>query len=269
LGDPGITLIDHSGRIGGCSMARAEETPGGAIGVVTTRLPGQLAVDWTVNSGCPADERMEFWGPTDAPIGLANYVVQLSRRQLPGQQCNDLVSVRRVELGFTVFVQPSDILPLVVDESATGVSVSHKMSVAAGVEFDLSISASQSEYSDGDAIEVSSSLVAGSDVMVSCLSGPIISLDQLDGPLAFEPGPFIRSCPGSRDLSSGGELTNGFLPAVRNDSEPNPLDPYVRDGKLYLPPGTYRFVSRSSLSVGAKPNENPVRLEASIVIQVR
>lgn len=51
LGDPGITLIDHSGRIGGCSIAQATFIPDKPIEVTTTRLPLQLAATWTVNAG--------------------------------------------------------------------------------------------------------------------------------------------------------------------------------------------------------------------------
>lgn len=139
---------------------------------------------------------------------------------------------------------------------------------AAGAAFDLSISADRPEYSEGEAIDVSSALRSESDVTVRCLSAPTISLKQLDGDLYFVPGPFVRSCRAAQDLHAGDEFVTGFLPAVRADFDPNPLDPYIRDGKLYLPPGTYRFVATSSLAVGDPGNGNAVRLKASIVIRV-
>jgi hypothetical protein len=105
-------------------------------------------------------------------------------------------------------------------------------------------------------------------VTVTCLSGPIISLEQLDGPITFEPGPFILLCPGSRDLRSGESIAHGFSPTAWGSAEPNPLDPYVRDGKLYLPAGTYRFHAGSSFTVGEIGGEQ-FRLEASIVVTVR
>jgi len=139
----------------------------------------------------------------------------------------------------------------------------------AGAAFDLSISADRVEYQAGDAIDVSSSLRSETDVTVSCLWQPLISLEQLDGDLEFSPGPFILMCPGAKELEGGQIFTTGFLPAVWGVAAPNPLDPYVRDGKLYLPPGTYRFTAGSSLNVGDIGSENRVRLEASIVIHVR
>jgi hypothetical protein len=58
------------------------------------------------------------------------------------------------------------------------------------------------------------------------------------------------------------------LPAVWGLTDPNPLDPYIRDGELYLPPGTYRFHASSSFSVGEIGGEQ-VRLDASIIVTVR
>ena len=109
LGDSGITLVDHSGRIDGCSMARPDVITDAPIEVSTTQVPGQLAVDWTINTGCPDDEEMEFRGPLKQPIGLADYVLQVARRSLPGETCNDLVAVRRVQLSLTEPMRPSEI----------------------------------------------------------------------------------------------------------------------------------------------------------------
>ncbi len=49
---------------------------------------------------------------------------------------------------------------------------------------------------------------------------------------------------------------------------PHPLESYIRDGQLYLPPGTYRFFTNASFGAHAilRPG---IRLEASIVGDVR
>ena len=132
------------------------------------------------------------------------------------------------------------------------------------MERDLLVRARR-EYASDEAIDVWSSLTSDNDVTVGCLSGPLISLQQLDGPLRFTPGPFDAMCPGPRELGSHEPLTNPFLPAVWGSSDPHPLEQYIRDGALYLPPGTYRFTAASSFEVGR--TRSP-QLEASIIITV-
>lgn len=93
-------------------------------------------------------------------------------------------------------------------------------------------------------------------------------MEQLDGPLAFYPGPFILVCPPPKQLREGEPLTSNFLPAVSALAEPHPLEPYIRDEKLYLPPGRYRFFATSSFGAGTRPDDERVELEASVVVTV-
>ena len=131
--------------------------------------------------------------------------------------------------------------------------------------FELATGATQREYASGEAIDVWSSFTSNNDVTVMCLSGPTISLEQLDGPLTFTPGPFVAMCPGPRELRSDEPVTHRFMPAVWALSEPHPLEPYMRDDELFLPPGTYRFTAASSFDLG----DTRRRLEASIIVTVR
>jgi hypothetical protein len=172
--------------------------------------------------------------------------------------------VARVDDALTPEIEPSP------SPTSSLTAVGTDRAEAGGALFVLTVTADRTEYVAGDSIDVSSVLRSEDDVTVNCLWQPIISLEQLDGDLRFSPGPFIMSCPGERDLQSGEEFANGFLPAVWGLLTPNPLDPYIRDGKLYLPPGTYRFSAHSSLNVGGLDQfgQHPVRLEAAVVIHV-
>jgi hypothetical protein len=134
LGDPGITLVDHSGRIAGCSMASADGIPAESI-EVSTSSPGNVTVDWTVNKGCPGDEQMVFGSLVENRIGSPAYVLQVGRRSLPGEICNDLGGVRRVLITFSEPV-PSYIEAFV---AVDGRSVSAVESEDGAQDFELEI----------------------------------------------------------------------------------------------------------------------------------
>jgi hypothetical protein len=254
-----MIVLDDTNLVGGCRMIR----PALIQSATVTNPEGDLSrlrVEWPSSTG------VEY-----VSVRLSRqsegYVVEVAshdRCQPAGYVCAGLYFVG-VELD------------LRTDVDASGVAINffahdgREMDIAAskdGVEFTLEIPADKTEYTQSEPIDVVAALTSDADVTVTCLSGPIISLEQLDGPITFEPGPFILLCPGSRDLRSGESIAHGFSPTAWGSAEPNPLDPYVRDGKLYLPAGTYRFHAGSSFTVGEIGGEQ-FRLEASIVVTVR
>jgi hypothetical protein len=146
-------------------------------------------------------------------------------------------------------------------------STSTSSTQVAGVGFTFSISASKSVYSVGEPIDVWSSRQADADVTVTCLVFSGVRLQQLDGPLNFSPGPAISICPGPRMLQIGVPVTGEFAD-VWNQTDPDPIAPYMHEGKLYLPPGRYRFTDRASFYPGDTLGGNFVELTASIDITV-
>lgn len=271
LGDPGITLVDHSGRIGACSMARADLIPEEPIEVTTTRLPGQLAVDWNVNTGCPGDERMEFWGPVEEPIGPADYVLQVAHRTLGGEVCNDLGTVRRVELGFTELVRPADIQAFVTRESVAEDTTSN----AAGVgSFDLLLAAPLGGVPANEPIDITASLTyKGSDPVT--LSGswrPDFSFVSLAGGPSLHTYGSILLCPDAEAQLSPGDSIVGQLehpqPQVSGDPNNAYYDEYAYDGQFRLPAGTYLIFTGVAFNVGSQCSGDRVALRTAIVIRV-
>jgi hypothetical protein len=257
-------------------MAQADLIPERPIEVSTTGLPGQLVVDWTVNTGCPADETIEFWGPTDQSLGLAGYVLQLARREIPGEQCSDLVAVRRVELGFTVMVRPSDILPFIVDESTAEARISQQASVVTNAgRFTLLLSGALDGYAANTPIDVAPRLTFEGEDKVTLSGGwrPDFTFDSLSGGPSFERYGSDLMCPDIEAQLAAGDSVTGTLPHPPSTAEGDPNYAYFNefspDGLFRLPEGTYLISAGVSFSVGGDCQGEAVRLWSAIVIHVR
>lgn len=266
---PGTDLRDHTAVVGSCEAETDRSVPTGDL-TVSGDGDGVLLVTWpVVLDNCTLmHSQLDLWGGPEP----GQYALEIRMRnpnrapfEPDGPLCDMATGVHTARLTLSQRINPAD-----VDANLTLASLdaTHSSSFAEMGDnwFEMSIGASKVEYSSGEAIDVWGSLMSDNDVTLMCLFGPIISMQQLDGPLTFTPGPFALMCPGPRELRSHEPFTNGFLPAVWALSDPHPLDPYIRDGELYLPPGTYRFTARSSFDFGETRNS---QLEASIVVTVR
>lgn len=268
---PRIAITDHAGLITGCVGETNRGVPTGDL-TISSDGAGSLLVTWpvTLDNCTPMDSVLELWRD---PHEVGRYVlaVRMSNPNAvpfdPGVSiCDAATGVHSAHLSLAQGVLPSDIDLFQTIESP-GSAVGRTWTEEPAY-FELFVNSNGGEISSEQVVDVSSSLVSNSDVTVRCFSGPLISVEQLDGPLSFQPGPFVDVCSGHRELHNGESLNNGFLPAAWALTDPNPLDPYVRDGKLYLPPGTYRFIARANFAVGEDFAEGGVQLEASVIVRV-
>ncbi len=267
---PETDLRDHTSLVVDCDAETDRGVPTGDL-TVSANGEGGLVITWPVvlDNCTPMRSQLEFWqGPDSGEYALE---IQMSNPNAapidPGGPivlCDAATGVHTARLTLTQSIDSAQVGAVLTIASPNLIHSSSTAEIG-GEWFELSTSATKSEYASDEAIDVWSSLTSDNDVTVVCLSGPLISLQQLDGSLSFTPGPFDASCPGPRELGSHEPLTNQFLPAVWGSSDPHPLEQYIRDGALYLPPGTYRFTAASSFEVGG--TRSP-QLEASIVITV-
>lgn len=267
-----IGLNDHSGLIVSCEAETDRGVPTGKL-AISVDGPGTLLVTWPVvlDNCTPMQSLLELWSDQRVEGHYVLAVRMSNPNAVPfdpgGPICDAATGVHTAHISLSQGVLPSDIDLFQTIESP-GSTVGSAWTEAPGIAFEFFVTANGSEVSSGEAIDASSSLRSNTDVTVMCSPLPVISLEQLDGPLAFYPEPIIDSCSGPRELHNGESLNNGFLPAAWGSSDPNPLDPYIRDGKLFLPPGTYRFVARVNFAVGEGHPEDGVQLEASIIVRV-
>ncbi len=264
--EPEITVRDWTGLVQACETEtdRSLPTPERPIW-----LEGSLDVMWAVAiDNCAAkDTTLELWpGREPGRYVLAARMTSSEPFVPGGPVCDVATGVHTARLTLSQRI-PVPFVEAFITQETGDATRSSDFQLLPNAAFELSIE-SKSTYSTGEPIDVTSSLVSQYDATVRCLSGPTIALGQLDGTLNFEPGPFVRGCPPDRELRAYEPLTTGFLPAVWALSEPNPLDPYIVDGQLFLPPGTYRF--SVSTSFGAFGILTPLTgLDASVIVTVR
>jgi hypothetical protein len=234
---------DHPPQIG---------NPGG-----DTRL---LQVEW---AGDPCGAAREF---TLSRTGTA-FALE-SRSTYTGEYCVQSRVIHTILLSVNAPIDSSNVI---FDWSGQP-NVGTDTAEAAGIAFELTLSADKREYSRDEAIEVWSSLRSESNATVTGLIGPMFGLEQLDGDLRFDPGPFLAICPPPTELAGGipRERTMEW-PSDWSADDPNApfYDNYLRDGVLLLPAGTYRFYAFSDLRIGDTCGGDRVELEASIVVTVR
>lgn len=267
----GYVLTDYTGIVADCAAAPE---------LVRTAVPTAvnpngdlrlLDVTWTGDACTPLVELQFRWSGThyrlndqeSAPADSAS--MPCIGPAIPrGVHLVLSQSLAADSIELTVYGQP---LLTPAPASATPTANAPVTGTDSSGDFTLTISSPRSVYSTGEAIDVSSSLVADADVTVSCLGFSGIGLHQTDGPLNFSPGPFILGCTGPRTLQVGVPVTDEFAD-VWALSDPDPIAPYMRQGKLYLPPGTYQFIDRASFYLGDPFGGNRVELTASIDIAV-
>jgi hypothetical protein len=274
LAGEAVSISDHSGRIGGCSMARSDLVPDGNVEVTTTGLPFQLAVDWKVNSACPGDFAMEFWGPVAMPAGPDIYALRIARTGLSGATCIGETEVRRVELAFTESVKPYEIQAFVADEFESVNSNSSKVSATtAEGTFTLSLGTPLSGFQANEAI-VLRAFLNYEGATSSVISGgyPELWLASLTGGPVLSPYAGDLMCPHSDlEFGNGDSIGSEFpLPRPPVLSDPNRAfyDQYVSDGLLRLPAGTYLFAVSSDFNTGKGCSGENVRLHTAIAVQV-
>lgn len=269
-----ITLIDHSGLVSVCSIVQADTAPDGPIDVGIARLPNRIRATWVLSVGCPADDRLEFWGLADGP-GLAEYVLQLSRERETQPEpaplsCGDVLDVRQVEVEFVDVIRPEDILAISVDRSLGDGTVSN---VASSGVFDLQLAASQA-WEPNEPIDVTSRLTYhGTDPVT--LSGwwrPDFAFTPLAGGPRFDSYGSLLLCPDAEVELAANEGVSGHL---EGGSDLDPADPnyayreeYAYDGQFRLPGGAYLIYTGVTLYVGADCSGELVRLWNAIVIEV-
>lgn len=258
-------------------MAGADTVPEDRVAISTTRLPLQLAVDWLVNTGCPGDFSMEFWGPVDEPLGPDEYVLRIARTELNGATCNDVSTVRRVELGFTEPVGPTDIRAFVADEFAFANSnSSHGSATTAEGSFDLLLVAPLNDFQANEPIDLTAELAYDGTADSVTLSGhwlPAISFQSLTGGPILYPYGSILLCPDQEvELRRGVGLQAHFTrPDSPASGDPNNAyyDQFMFDGQFRLPAGTYLISTAVSFSLGSNCTGDHVVLRTAIVIHVR
>ncbi|MEP7158870.1 MAG: hypothetical protein ABI797_05550 [Chloroflexota bacterium] len=265
-----VELTDHAGLIESCST-RLVDWPGQQF-VISDVSRGVVRIAFEDGCAGAGDARLDLWDRgDDSPAYEPRYFLNVElQRPVSPLGCHDAMAGIAVDITFmNVELAPGSLASsietsLMVD----GRGMASFESADAARRFTLEIGAGKSEYAQNEAIKVSALLTSETDVTVVCMSGPIIALEQLDGSLQFAPGPFILLCPGPRELQGGEPVTSEFAPEAWGLSDPNPLTPYLRDGELYLPNGTYRFFARASFWVGELLEDDRVELEASVVVRV-
>lgn len=267
----GYVLTDYTGIVADCAAAPE---------LVRTAVPTAvnpngdlrlLDVTWTGDACTPLVELQFRWSGThyrlndqeNAPADSAS--MPCIGPAIPrGVHLVLSQSLAADSIELTVYGQP---LLTPAPASATPTANAPVTGTDSSGDFTLTISSPRSVYSTGEAIDVSSSLVADADVTVSCLGFSGIGLHQTDGPLNFSPGPFILGCTGPRTLQVGVPVTDEFAD-VWALSDPDPIGPHMHQGKLYLPPGTYQFINRASFYLGGTLGGDHIELTASIGITV-
>jgi hypothetical protein len=275
LAGEAISISDHSGRIGGCSIAHSDVVPAGNVQVTTTGVPLQLAVDWKVNTACPGDFAMEFWGPVAMPPGNDIYALRIARSGLSGATCIGETVVRRVEVSFTESVKPYEIAAFVADEfqSVNSNSSSVSATTAEGT-FTLHLGTPLSGFQVNEPIVIRAQLTYDGLADPAVISGgfPQLWLASLTGGPIFSPYASDLMCPQSQEeLSNGGSLGSQFpLPLPPDLSDPNRAfyDQFVSDDVLRLPAGTYLFAASSEFNTGKGCSGEGVRLHTAIAVQV-
>jgi len=269
-----VRIEDHTASVIECTAGGADVpiedkvTPGTDSALLVTWI-APCAVD-------PLNTRIELWyrepkgDPSDPSRFQPPYLLVVNRtHSTESYACLDAISGRQARIQFEQPISSTDV-ELFFTSDGNGIDSVDAGNGANG--FQLKIAADKPDYTEGEPINVAGTLTSELDATVTGLVGPMFGLEQLDGVIRFDPGPFLLMCPGSTDLTGGipRERTMQW-PSDWSAVDPNAsfYDAYLREGELVLPAGTYRFYALSSFSVGPTCTNDPVRLEASIVVTVR
>jgi hypothetical protein len=268
-----VSIEDHTGSVVACSVTDGSGATEPSVN--TGGSPTSITVEWdTLCHNDLMNTLLRLWhreprGDASDPSRFQPpYLLMVDRSEAEESWiCLEGPTGRSVEIELAEPIR-TDEVELFVTQDGRGID--YALPRDGVYQFGLEIGSSGLEYAEGEAIEVSSALVSSVDVTLNCGGPhPRIAMEQLDGPLTFSPGPFLLGCPPPIDLRTDESLMSNFMPAVWAFATPHPLEAYIRDGQLYLPAGTYRFVARSTFGVGERPDDERVELEASVVITVR
>jgi hypothetical protein len=259
-------MRDHTGLVLSCEaeIDRSLPTPDESIWV-----EGSLEVNWAVvlDNCWPRDTTLEFWpGREPGQYILAARMTRSASFVPGGPLCDAATGVHTAHLTLSPRVLATDVEAFVTLETADAASGSDWIALQDGA-IELSINATKTVYPHGEAVEVGSSLTSDFDVTLECAGFPSLAMEQLDGALEFRGHSSLLSCPPDIELGAGDRLGRSFAETVSVESESGPLAEYIRDGQLFLPPGTYRFTARASFGVALLSVLH--RLEASVVVTVR
>jgi hypothetical protein len=264
--ESGVTAIDHSGLIVGCSVRLVPLHPI-PVPVVSSDEAGNLLVKWQVSADCPADESIEFWGPIEGRPQLADYMLRVAGTNTGGTSCAQPNASRVAFLTLSETVDDEAVRAFLTIDGR-GVYASRDLGVVLP-QVTLAIAPSKPYYSEGEAVHVTTSVWAETDFTVPCLYSYGIFVEQLDGPISFHPDPVAGPCPGPVDLRAAEPVMADAL-AAWGQSGPSPLAPWLRDDELYLPRGTYLFSTHWFFD---PPETSEFRgrtqLEAFVVVTVR
>lgn len=264
-----IQLIDHAGLIESCA-AKTADSPEEPI-ALSDASQGVVQIVYSDACAGASGAQLHLWArddlawPSQRPY-VMNVDVQSPRA---ARGCRPETVGVQVDITFMNASLTSTSLASEIEAflTADGRGIDSVEGANGGYWLSLDIAADKLVYAEGEAVEVVSSLVSDTGAELTCPFGPHIVLEQLDGPLSFASGPFILMCSPTKELRPGETITSEFSANGWGYSEPNPLEPYVRDGKLYLPPGTYRFSSSFTFGMDILKTEH-VELAASVVIRV-
>lgn len=268
-----VRIEDHTGWVRSCIVSGSEDP--GEPEISSKTDPPSLTVSWQVP--CAADPMrtlLELWyraphGPEDDPSRFQPPFLMVANRVEPGTAygCLDVVTGRQVQLVLDQSIAVTDV-ELFLTLRGRGID----RFVNATQEFELTIGPDTREYLVDEAIEVSASLASVGESTVTGWVGPFLGIEQLDGDLAFHPGPLISICPETSQLTADEPLVGKFnWPTTWSPRDPN-ADFYahrVRDGELFLPPGVYRMYAWSRFSIGDTCSDDIVDLRTSIIVHVR
>jgi hypothetical protein len=274
---PSLLLTDHAGLIESCSTAIVD-WPGEPI-VVSDASRGVVRVVYSDGCAGASEARFDLWARDNlAWPSQPRYVlnVDLQAPQAP-LGCRDAIVGVAVDITF----MNAELAPLSLASqiepfmSADGRGVDSTQGAGETVTFQLEIQVPQSSYVEGQSIDITAALLSDRDVKVNGFVGPFIGVEQLDGDIGFDPGPFTLPCRPSIDLSGGQARvkTSPWWPTQVAPSNEDPksefVNSYVRDGQLFVPQGTYRFFAWSDLSLGEGcDGEQLDLLSVSVVVRV-
>jgi hypothetical protein len=264
-----VELYDNAGLIESCSVETVD-WPGEPL-VVSDASRGVVRAVYSDGCAGASEARLDIWARSAlAWPGQPPYVLSVD---LESPRAPLVCRAEVVAVAIDITFMNAALAPMSLAKDVEAFLTADGRGTDSGSTDEhpitLEIAAEKSVYVEGEAVEVQSSVVSATDVTLTCPFGPVIGLEQLDGRLRFAPGPFILRCsPTTKELHGGEILTSEFSGSPWGSTEPNPLQPYLREGKLYLPPGTYRFASSFSFGLGDIPDFGHVELRASVVVRV-